>query len=203
MNGKPDQATPWIIWQIERLTRRSTLADPAALARNRNKQASLRCVGIMRLNRRQASQEGRGDVRGRGARGLRETKAEALQAKRIRLAGRRETFTPLGSLPLSFLMRIRQRTPTVDRQDGQSASRLSHSRRSTSLAQRTGHPGYREPRPAQMGIVDTRWHLSPLASFRPAYSSPVSVNGNRGSSTLPVCRALRVVSLPQALCLSS
>ena len=73
--------------QRKRLLRRSTLANPAALARNRNKQASLRCVGIMRLNRRNASQEGRGGVRGRPARGLREPKAVALQAKRIRLAG--------------------------------------------------------------------------------------------------------------------
>jgi hypothetical protein len=117
-----------------------TLANPAALARNRNKQASLRCVGIVRLNRRHASQEGCGDVRGRSARGLREPKAVALQAKRIRLAGRRITFTPLGSLPHSFLMRIRQRTPTSGRQGGQSSSRLSHLRCFTSLAPRICSP---------------------------------------------------------------
>ena len=73
--------------QRKRLIRRLTLANPAALARNRHKQASLRCVGIMRLNRSHASQVGRGDVRGHPARGLREPKAVALQAKRIRLAG--------------------------------------------------------------------------------------------------------------------
>jgi len=54
-----------------------------------------------------------------GARGLREPKAVALQAKRVRLAGRRNTFTPLGSLPHSFLMRIRQRTPPSGRQGNQ------------------------------------------------------------------------------------
>ena len=87
MTGKPDQATQKVSCCMERLIRRLTLANPAALARNRNKQASLRCVGIMRLNRRHASQEGRGDVRGRPAGGLREPKAVALQTKRIRLAG--------------------------------------------------------------------------------------------------------------------
>jgi len=75
MNGKGDRATQKVSCQGERLTRRSTLANPASLARNRNKQASLRCVGIMRLNRRHASQEGRGDVRGRPARWIARTES--------------------------------------------------------------------------------------------------------------------------------
>jgi hypothetical protein len=72
---------------------------------------------------------------------------------------------PLGN---GFVAGGTRRTPPSGRQGGQSASRLSHFRCSTSLAQRTGHPGYREPRPVQMGFVAARCHLSPFASFRPA-----------------------------------
>ena len=115
-----------------------------------------------------------------GSRGMRETKPLGSKTQA------QAPFRPKGTFGLSvatfadsFLLRIRQRTSPSGRQGGQSASRLSHLRCSTSLAQRTGHPGYREPRPVQMGVVVARWHLSPFAFFRSASSPSVCVIGAR------------------------
>ena len=102
----------------------------------------------------------------RGCVGL--NRSKAIQ-KRCASCGSKGTFDfCLSFFPGKFLMRILRRTSPPGRQGDQSSSRLSHFRCSTSLAQRTEHPGYREPRPVQMGFVATRCHLSPLASFRPA-----------------------------------
>jgi len=71
----------------------------------------------------------------------------------------------------------------------------------TSLDQRTGHPGYREPRPVQMGFVATRCHLSPFASFRPT-SEALRLRKWKTVETQRECfQALWVHGWPsQALC---
>jgi len=116
-----------------------------------------------------------GGRQGRGCAKLHRSKAIH---KRCASCGSKGTFDfCLSIFTGKFLKRILRRTPPPGRQGGQSASRLPHLRCSTSLAQRMGHPEYREPCPVQMGIVATRCHLSPFAFFRPASSPSVCVIG--------------------------
>ena len=135
--------------------------------KNLNPPADLRCLvarlpfASYRMSCHTASER-----QGRGCAEL--NRSKAIQ-KRCASCGSKGTFDfRLSFFSGKFLMRIRRRTTPSGRQGGQSASRLPHLRCSTSLAQRTGHPGYREPCPVQMGVVVARWHLSPFASFRPA-----------------------------------
>jgi hypothetical protein len=117
---------------------------------------------------------------GRQVRGCAKLNRSKAIQKRCASCGSKGTFDfRLSFFSVKFMKRILQRTPPPGRQGGHSASRLSHLRCSTSLAQRMGHPEYREPCPVQMGVVATRCHLSPFAFFRPASSPSGCVNGNR------------------------
>ncbi len=100
MNGKGDRSTQEVSFRSKRLTRRLTLADPA-VPRSETDKSKLVPVSS-RHNHRHAALRGHGTLADGRAGGLRETKSEAIQTKRKRLAGQRHTVTSLGWLRYRF-----------------------------------------------------------------------------------------------------
>ena len=217
MNGKGDRSTQEASCRIERLTRRLTLADPAA-PRNETDISKLVSVSSRR-NRRNAALRGHGTLADGRAGGLRETKSEAVQAKRKRLAGQRHTVTSLGCLryrfdahPPAHSVRGSPRRSVFSLRSSPSVRMLDRSRPAEARAcLRTRHTPKRKSPPdtgspiSSHGAALQRAPCVPRLSglFLPPCLPSVCVNGNRETQRFCFPQALRVESQSQALCLPS
>ena len=156
-----------------RLIRRLTLADPARLA-TKPVHYEYVCAAAPLLRDRHIVPQGRSvKITDGGTGGCAKRNRSEAKHKRKRLSGQEGTFgLSVASFADSFLMRIRQRTPSEGRQGGQSSSLATPLLSSASLAPAIVHRRIQGPRTIAGGFVAA--HASCRRLFPSVLPSPPS-----------------------------